>query len=225
MFDQLDRLRRSGSDMVRRAVTEMLGAVQREAMFRRLRERLDELPLMTEDYRNAVADELERFAVENPRMVRLVTWSLVTTAVLRPALSIGLIALAPGADLLAHAATDASLAVVRESTAQGAVAVGTHVGLGVGQNVAAEIGGHMAVTQLLARLFQKAYAARAATLRQTLEAHLDGPLLAQMRELATAGDSPALQTARREIERLRTLRYEMEEMWRSSSIAVDPKSP
>ena len=63
-------------------------------------------------------------------------------------------------------------------------------------------GGNVAVTRLLARLFERAYDVRAATRKRVLDAHLNRPLLKPKWQLASIEHGDAFRTASTEAERL-----------------------
>jgi hypothetical protein len=72
-----------------RELASALTGDERKRAYDELARRHEQMPLLTEHYRHAVADRMDRFADENPKMVNAIRWGLVATAVIRPAISIG----------------------------------------------------------------------------------------------------------------------------------------
>jgi len=62
---------------------------ERKRAYDELARRHAQIPLLTEHYRQAVAERMDRFADENPGLVKAIRWGLVATAVIRPAITIG----------------------------------------------------------------------------------------------------------------------------------------
>ena len=62
---------------------------ERKRAYDELARRHAQMPLLTDHYREAVAERMDRFADENPGLVRAIRWGLVATAVIRPAITIG----------------------------------------------------------------------------------------------------------------------------------------
>ncbi len=60
------------------------------ALFDELRKRYEAMPILTDDYRQFVRTQLDAFERDNAGMVKLITRSLVTTAVVRPLVTVGL---------------------------------------------------------------------------------------------------------------------------------------
>jgi len=101
IYDDLEDVRRAGADWLRAELQPLLAGDQRQRAFDQLRERLAAAPLATNEYARAIAARLDRFQDEHPMMMRTIEWGLVATAVLRPAITIGMFGVA---DIAAHSA-------------------------------------------------------------------------------------------------------------------------
>ena len=96
IYAKLELVERAATPVLRNELEPVLSGPERQRAFDELQARLAATPLLTEAYRRAIAGELERFEAEHPRMMRAIEWGLVATAVIRPAITIGMFG---GADL------------------------------------------------------------------------------------------------------------------------------
>ncbi len=88
MYEKLDRAMEVDPILGRELAPALTGE-ERARAYEELSRRHEQMPLLTDHYRRSVADRMDRFAAENPAMVKAVRWSLVATAVIRPAITIG----------------------------------------------------------------------------------------------------------------------------------------
>jgi len=105
-----------------RLLGDTLASADRASWYADLERRYAALPLVSEDYRRFVKEQLDRLSVERPGLVRWVLTGLNAGAVARPALTVGL-ALAGAAAVPAAAATAGGLTTLVHTV--GDVVVGT----------------------------------------------------------------------------------------------------
>ena len=162
----------------------------RSAWYADLERRHASLPLVSEDYRTFVRGELDRFAKENPGMVRFILTGLNLGAVARPAITVAL-GMAGAAAVPAAAASAGGLSVLVHHV--GDVVVGT----------AATIAGEGALgltmaglKPLIERLFAGWSAERSRVLVETLHDVVLGDRLEEIDRLANAAAAPEVTRAR-----------------------------
>ena len=162
----------------------------RSAWYADLERRHASLPLVSEDYRTFVRGELDRFAKENPGMVRFILTGLNLGAVARPAITVAL-GMAGAAAVPAAAASAGGLSVLVHHV--GDVVVGT----------AATIAGEGALgltmaglKPLIERLFAGWSAERSRVLAETLHDVVLGDRLEEIDRLANAAAAPEVTRAR-----------------------------
>jgi hypothetical protein len=192
-LEQLERLRRGGNAILVRELSSVLGGLERSELFAELKRRHDAAPLVTDSYRQYIREQLDAFEQQNPAMVKGITWALVGTAVVRPAISVGLaVAGAHGVEL---AAGHWAMSWV------GDVAVGTATAA-VGEAVAVPTG-QFALKALLAGLFGRFYLERVKLLTKTLDDVVLGPVVDRLNSLAAAAENPQRKRAEALIGELR----------------------
>lgn len=184
-LDQLDRLRRGGNEILSRELSDVLGGLERDKLFEELRRRHAEAPLVTDGYRQFIREQLNAFERQNPALVKGISWALVATAVVRPAISVGLAFV--GAHGIEMAAGHWALSWV------GDVAVGTATAA-AGEAVTVPTG-QIALKTLLSGLFARFYFERVKLLTKTLDDVVLGPVVDRLNRLADAGHHPASQRA------------------------------
>ena len=173
----------------------MLGGVlvdgDRAAWYADLERRHAALPIVSEDYRTFVRNELDRFSRDNPDMVRWILTGLNVGAVARPAITVGL-GLAGAAVVPAAAATAGGLSTLVHHV--GDVVVGTAATL-MGEGA---LGLTMAgLKPLIERLFAGWSAERSRVLAETLHGVVLGDRLEEIDRLAAAAARPEVAKARR----------------------------
>jgi hypothetical protein len=168
----------------------VLASSDRAAWYADLERRHAALPMVSDDYRGFVKGQLDRFAEENPGLVRWIVVGLNAGAVARPALTVGL-GLAGAAVVPAAAATAGGLTTLVSHV--GDVVVGT----------AATIAGEGALgltaaglAPLVERLFAGWSAERGRVLAETIHDLVLGDRLDEIHRLATAAERPELLRAR-----------------------------
>jgi hypothetical protein len=180
-LDQLDRLRRGGNEILSRELNDVLGGMERSRLFDELRRRHAETPLVTDGYRQFIREQLDAFEKQNPTLVKGISWALVATAVVRPAISVGLAVV--GAHGIEMAAGHWALSWV------GDVAVGTATAA-AGEAVTVPTG-QLALKTLLSGLFARFYFERVKLLTKTLDDVVLGPVVERLNRLADAGQHAA----------------------------------
>ena len=180
-----------------RLLGDTLASADRAAWYADLERRYAALPLVSEDYRRFVKDQLDLLAVERPGLVRWVLTGLNAGAVARPALTVGL-ALAGAAAVPAAAATAGGLTTLVHSV--GDVVVGT----------AATLAGEGALGltakglgPFVEGLFAGWTADRGRILAETLHDVVLGDRLAEIDRLAAAATRPELARGRELLEACR----------------------
>ena len=227
ILDQMRLLREVGSPRVQQAVQQALSGTQQEHLLTELRVQYDKLPVVSEGFRRYVGQLLDEFAQTSPYLMRGIKYGLVATAVLRPAVTIGLFAF-PGAELSAHFAAQAALEsaqraldvagteaakaaasqMLQEAAAQAAqhsiATVGVQAAVAVTAEGVTEGGGAATLRQLLARITQGYYQERATCLMAIVSQHVTGPMLNEIDHLARVSQCEPLQRAKRLLSELQT---------------------
>jgi hypothetical protein len=190
-LDLVDTLRRGGNEILRDVLDRTPAAVDRRGLFDELQKRHAAMPLLTDGYRGYVRAQLDEFEQENPSLVKFITRSLVTTAVVRPLVTVGLFwGGAHAVDLAAgHAINMAGDIVVGAATAvtgEGLIARFTYP-----------------LQQLLSKLFSRFYVERADILAASLHELVLGRAIDEVKRLADVPESEAFVAASQAVEELR----------------------
>ena len=193
-LDLVDTLRRGGNEILRDVLDRTPAALDRRGLFDELQKRHAAMPLLTEGYRAFVRAQLDLFEQENPSLVKFITRSLVTTAVVRPLVTVGLFwGGAHAVDLAAgHVVNMVGDIVVGAATAvtgEGLIARFTYP-----------------LQQLLSKLFSRFYVERADILAASLHDLVLGQAVDEVKRLAEAPSSEAFVAARHAVDELRTVR-------------------
>ncbi len=192
-LDQLDRLRRGGNEILSRELSTVLGGLERSKLFDELKQRHAEAPLVTDGYRTFIREQLDAFEQQNPALVKGISWAMVATAVVRPAISVGLAFV--GAHGVEMAAGHWAISWV------GDVAVGTATAA-AGEAVTIPTG-QLALKTLLSGLFARFYFERVKLLTKTLDDVVLGPVVDRLNRLADASQDSAKKSAEQLILELR----------------------
>jgi len=172
-FRRLTELQRQGNTILQQELRELVGGRSQEEIFQAVCQRYRELPLATAEYQQFVRGELDRFASDHPWVVRGIQAFLLTTAVVRPVLTVALFGGAHLAhELASQAATTAIVesanAAAQEAAAQVAVHSASQIAGEVVIGTATAVGGELAIggggagiRALAARLFNGFYQRRA----------------------------------------------------------------
>jgi hypothetical protein len=192
-LDLVDTLRRGGNEILRDVLDRTPAALDRRGLFDELKQRHAAMPLLTEGYRQFVRTQLDAFEQENPTLVKFITRSLVTTAVVRPLVTVGLFwGGAHAVDLAAgHVVNMVGDIVVGAATAvtgEGLIAKFTYP-----------------LQQLLSKLFARFYVERADILAASLHELVLGPAVEEVKLLAEVPKSEAFVAAGQAVLELRTM--------------------
>jgi hypothetical protein len=193
LLDELDRLSQIGNDTLRPRLEKLLGGASREQLLNKVIAAHEELPALSEDYREFLRDELTRWGQENPRAISWLRSFDHVMAIARPAITVSLAVSGwiVAGDVIGHAATQAVSHTATNLATEAAIAGGI---TGGGEAVVTVTG--EGVSQAAARLFrrlQDRYAeSRARWLAEWLERELLGGLLTELRRGAEAPKSPAV---------------------------------
>jgi hypothetical protein len=163
----------------------------RTAWYADLERRHAALPIVSDDYRTFVRNELDRFSAENPGMVRWILTGLNVGAVARPAITVGL-GLAGAAVVPAAAATAGGISTLVHHV--GDVVVGTAATLAGEGALGLTMAG---LKPLIEKLFAGWSAERSRVLAETLHDVVLGDRLEKIDRLATAAARPEVAGARR----------------------------
>ena len=170
-------LKREGSVIVKHLVSDVLGGMEQKRLFDDLRAAHREMPLCAEEFSRYVRGQLDEIADQSPGMLKWITRGLVAGAVLRPALTVGLIFL-PGVQLGALASTS----------------IGTDVAIAAGIE-----GIHESVPPLLQRLlssiFSEYYRIRSDALTALVHDRTTGPVLARLDRYANITEAQPMLAA------------------------------
>ena len=148
---------------------------------------------MTEGYREFIRQQLDAFEQQNPALLKGVSWALVATAVVRPAISVGLAVV--GAHGMELAAGHWAISWV------GDVAVGTATAA-AGEAVTVPTG-QFALKTLLSGLFARFYEERVKLLTKTLDDLVLGPVVERLNRLSHVRDDLLKQRTDRLVKSLR----------------------
>jgi hypothetical protein len=192
-LDQLDRLRRGGNSILTGELDNVLGGLNRTQLFDELKLRHRSTPLVTEGYREFIRQQLDAFEEQNPALLKGVSWALVATAVVRPAISVGLAVV--GAHGMELAAGHWAISWV------GDVAVGTATAA-AGEAVTVPTG-QFALKTLLSGLFARFYEERVKLLTKTLDDLVLGPVVERLNRLSHVRDDLLKQRTDRLVKSLR----------------------
>jgi hypothetical protein len=184
-------LRRGGNEILRDVLDRTPAALDRRGLFDELQKRHAAMPLLTEGYRAFVRAQLDQFEQENPNLVKFITRSLVTTAVVRPLVTVGLFwggahAIDLAAGHVVNMVGDIVVGAATAVTGEGLIARFTYP-----------------LQQLLSKLFSRFYVERADILAASLHELVLGPAIDEVKRLAEAPQSEAFVAARQAIEELR----------------------
>jgi len=186
---------------INREVDRLFGprvrSAARAAWFADLERRQRELPLMSEDYRQQVRAELDRFADSHPDTVRWILTGLNVGAAVRPAVTVALWS-AGAAVVPAAAATAGGLSTLVHHV--GDVVVGTAASLAGEGAIGATVAG---IKPLLDRLFAGWAVERGRILAETLQLVVLGEGLDEVERRAAAGARPELAELRQLLSRCR----------------------
>jgi hypothetical protein len=187
IYAKLELVERAAKPVLRRELEPVLSGTERRRAFDELQSRLAATPLLTDAYRQAIAGELERFEAEHPRMMRAIEWGLVATAVIRPAISIGMFG---AADFVAHTALHVGThSIVQIAVEVAAGAAGAAGGEGAIAGLAAP------ARKLIADLFAEFYKERARLLAQVIHDCVLGVHLERIDRLAALAEGDDYRTA------------------------------
>ena len=169
-----------------RLATELgprLAAADRTRWFTDLERRHAALPLVSDDYRAFVRDELDRYAAANPGLVKAVLTGLTVASVARPVMTLALFgagaAAVPAAAGVLHHVLDVGVTVAVPLAGEGAVAAAT-----------------TGIRPLIEKLFAGWSAERGRILAETLHDVVLGDGIDAIDRLAAAGSRPELARAR-----------------------------
>ncbi len=190
-LDLVDTLRRGGNKILRDVLDRTPAALDRRGLFDELQKRHAAMPVLTEGYRTFVRAQLDQFEQDNPNLVKFITRSLVTTAVVRPLVTIG---------LFWGGAHAVDLAAGHVVNMVGDIVVGAATAV-TGEGLLARF--TYPLQQLLSKLFSRFYVERADILAASLHELVLGPAIEEVKRLAETPQSEAFVAARGAVEELR----------------------
>ncbi|APW58817.1 GTPase [Paludisphaera borealis] len=181
VYHELEMVHQVGTPALRQELQPLIAGDQRRRAFDQLRERLEATPLATDAYSRAIAERLERFEAEHPNMMRAIEWGLVATAVIRPAITIGMFG---AADIAAHGVLQLGTHSIGQIFFD--VAAGSAMTAG-GEGAFAKLGGP--AQKLIADLFAEFYRERAKLLAGVIDDCVIGRRLDRIERLAAISES------------------------------------
>ncbi|MFM7034561.1 MAG: GTPase [Planctomycetia bacterium] len=180
--DRLDDICRA-RPKVAAMLEDRLVQADRAAWYADLERRHAALPLVSDDYRTFVRTELDRFAAENPGMVKAVLAGLTVGSIARPVMTIALFnvgsAAVPVAAGVLHNLLDVGVTVAAPLAGEGAVAAASR-----------------GIRPLIERLFAGWSAGRSRVLAETIRDVVLGDRLERIERLAEAASRPEVARAR-----------------------------
>jgi hypothetical protein len=185
-IDRLDQACRANPRLAA-VLGDRLVEADRSAWYDDLERRHAALPLVSDDYRAFVRNELDRFADANPGMVKAVLTGLTVGAVARPVLTVALLgvgnAAVPAAAGVLHHVLDVGVTIAAPLAGEGAVAAASQ-----------------GIRPLIERLFAGWSAERGRVLAETIHDVVLGDRLAEIDRLAAASSRPEVARARQLLE-------------------------
>jgi hypothetical protein len=190
-LDLVETLRRGGNEILRDVLDRTPAALDRRGLFDELKKRHASMPLLTEGYRQFVRMQLDAFEQENPTLVKFITRSLVTTAVVRPLVTVG---------LFWGGAHAVDLAAGHVANMVGDIVVGAATAV-TGEGLMARF--TYPLQQLLSKLFSRFYVERADILAASLHELVLGAAVDEVKRLADVPASEAYVAAREAVDELK----------------------
>ena len=185
-IDRLDQACRANSRLAA-VLADRLVEADRSAWYADLERRHAALPIVSNDYRAFVRNELDRFAAANPGMVKAVLTGLTVGAVARPVLTVALLgvgsAAVPAAAGVLHHVLDVGVTIAAPLAGEGAVAAAAQ-----------------GIRPLIERLFAGWSAERGRVLAETIHDVVLGDRLGEIDRLAAAASRPEVARCRRLLE-------------------------
>jgi hypothetical protein len=179
-----------------RELASSLTGEERRGAYDELVRRHEQMPLLTDHYRQAVAERMDRFAAENPGMVKAIRWGLVATAVIRPAITIGAFGASEVAiHALVHQGGHHLIQIGVDALAGVAVTAGVDRGAGLAQRTSLE--------RLLKGLIEDFYRERIENLRGVIHDCALGRHLERIDHLAGVAEQADYLESRRLVNELR----------------------
>jgi hypothetical protein len=189
-LDLVDTLRRGGNEILRDVLARTPAALDRRALFDELKQRHAAMPLLTEGYREFVRSQLDLFEQENPGLVKFITRSLVTTAVVRPLVTVG---------LFWGGAHAVDLAAGHVANMVGDIVVGAATAV-TGEGLMARF--TYPLQQLLSKLFSRFYVERADILAASLHELVLGAAVDEVKRLSEVPATDSFVAAREAVREL-----------------------
>jgi hypothetical protein len=189
---RLDGFRRGGNELIQRALASANLGANREQLFADLQTQYQGLPLLTDDFRKYVRQELEAFKANNPGILKTIKTAFNATAVIRPLMMIGL------GYFGAHAI---DLAGGHLLNLTGDVVVGATVAISGDQGLMS--GMLLPARQLLERIFSHYYTERGALLAKMLHERVLGDSIIKLKQAAALPELPWWQELQRVVRELR----------------------
>jgi hypothetical protein len=174
-LERLGHLQKGGNAILSQTLANATPSVDRAALFAELERRYQALPLLTTDYQSYVRMQLQSFADAHPNYMSILNYGMMTAAVVRPLLTIGL-------GLYGASAIDIASNYALNLAGDVGIVAGTTV---VGEGIVA------AAQQLLTQLFNRYYAERGATLAKLLHELVLGNSVTELAQSAKLTDSTA----------------------------------
>lgn len=178
LFNELERLATIGNEVLRPRLQDLLKGRTRERLLAEVQAEHDILPAVDDEYREFLADELDRWRAEHPRETRILQSFDTAMAFARPALTVSLFVsgFVVAGDVVSEAAIQTAGQFATEAAITGGITGGGEaIVSGTGEGL------RRALARLFLRLQERYAAQRAQWLADWLEARLLGTLLDELR--------------------------------------------
>lgn len=204
LLEELERLAQIGNDTLRPRLEKLLGGGVRSKLIQRVMAAHAELPALSDDYREFLRGELDRWSGDNPRAVNWLRSLDHVLALARPAITVSLAVSGwiVAGDVVGHAAAQAVTHTATNLATEAAIAGGITGGGEAVVSVTGE-GVSQAAARLFSRLQSKYAELRAQWLAEWLERELLADLLGELRRGAEAPHCAAVHDVQRALAALR----------------------
>ncbi|MDD3468977.1 MAG: 50S ribosome-binding GTPase [Thermoguttaceae bacterium] len=192
LYSELQRLAEVGEETLRERVSSILSGASRTDLLLRLQTAYEQLPTVDEDFRAFLAEKMETWRSTNKNVDKVLRYTDYTTAILRPAISIGLFV--TGFQFAGHVAGSALFHAAQDTAIGAATTVVGDAAIQAGSDLTNQVAAFFLAIQ------EHYVQRRAEWLAHRLEQELLGDLLTTLREGAEIGHSPELAAAEQHLE-------------------------
>ncbi len=192
LYAELQRLAEVGEETLRERVSAILSGASRTELLLRLQTAYEQLPTVDEDFRVFLAEKMEAWRSTNKNVDKVLRYTDYTTAVLRPAISIGLFV--TGFQFAGHVAGSALFHAAQDTAIGAATTVVGDAAIQAGSDLTNQVAAFFLAIQ------EHYVQRRAEWLAHRIEQELLGDLLTTLRDGAEVGNVPELTAAEQHLE-------------------------